>query len=209
MNKKNLIIIFFLFALVACGSNNAGAIEKDTNYFIDGIAFDYVNTFYLEDEKYDLYMPNNISESLFYLYSESGIKSNCETLTINYSFNNQYIFKNDLTSLQKERLYEIVNYSKETIDNATNFISTIYKFDEFVTEEAILTNKSKEEISFVILTTYLPLKFKKDNRMYVISVPLKNQYLLLKNDSIYNPFTLGLISYENFKKLHNVKERRI
>ena len=209
MNKKNLIIIFFLFALVACGSNNAGAIEKDTNYFIDGIAFDYVNTFYLEDEKYDLYMPNNISESLFYLYSESGIKSNCETLTINYSFNNQYIFKNDLTSLQKERLYEIVNYSKETIDNATNFISTIYKFDEFVTEETTLTNESNEEISFVILTTYLPLKFKKDNRMYVISVPLKNQYLLLKNDSIYNPFTLELISYENFKKLHNVKERRI
>lgn len=209
MNKKNLIIIFFLFALVACGSNNAGAIEKDTNYFIDGIAFDYVNTFYLEDEKYDLYMPNNISESLFYLYSESGIKSNCETLTINYSFNNQYIFKNDLTSLQKERLCEILNYSKETIDNATNFISTIYKFDEFVTEETTLTNESNEEISFVILTTYLPLKFKKDNRMYVISVPLKNQYLLLKNDSIYNPFTLELISYENFKKLHNVKERRI
>ena len=209
MNKKNLIIIFFLFGLVACGSNNAGAIEKDTNYFIDGIAFDYVNTFYLEGEKYDLYMPNNISESLFYLYSESGIKSNCETLTINYSFNNQYIFKNDLTSLQKERLYEILNYSKETIDNATNFISTIYKFDEFVTEETTLTNESKEEISFVILTTYLPLKFKKDNRMYVISVPLKNQYLLLKNDSIYNPFTLELISYENFKKLHNVKERRI
>ena len=194
---------------MACGSNNAGAIEKDTNYFIDGIAFDYVNTFYLEDEKYDLYMPNNISESLFYLYSESGIKSNCETLTINYSFNNQYIFKNDLTSLQKERLYEILNYSKKTIDNATNFISTIYKFDEFVTEETTLTNESKEEISFVILTTYLPLKFKKDNRMYVISVPLKNQYLLLKNDSIYNPFTLELISYENFKKLHNVKERRI
>ena len=209
MNKKNLIIIFFLFALVACGSNNAGAIEKDTNYFIDGIAFDYVNTFYLEDEEYDFYIPNSINESLFYLYSESGIKSNCETLTINYSFNNQYIFKNDLTSLQKERLYEILNYSKETIDNATNFISTIYKFDEFVTEEAILTNKSKEEISFVILTTYLPLKFKKDNRMYVISVPLKNQYLLLKNDSIYNPFTLELISYESFKKLHNVKERRI
>ena len=209
MNKKNLIIIFFLFALVACGSNNAGAIEKDTNYFIDGIAFDYVNTFYLEDEKYDLYMPNNISESLFYLYSESGIKSNCETLTINYSFNNQYIFKNDLTSLQKERLYEILNYSKETIDNATNFISTIYKFDEFVTEETTLTNESNEEISFVILTTYLPLKFKKDNRMYVISVPLKNQYLLLKNDLIYNPFTLELISYESFKKLHNVKERKI
>ena len=102
-----------------------------------------------------------------------------------------------------------MNYSKETIDNATNFISTIYKFDEFVTEEAILTNKSKEEISFVILTTYLPLKFKKDNRMYVISVPLKNQYLLLKNDLIYNPFTLELISYESFKTLHNVKERRI
>lgn len=209
MNKKNLIIIFFLFALVACGSNNAGAIEKDTNYFIDGIAFDYVNTFYIEDEEYDFYIPNSINESLFYLYSESGIKSNCETLTINYSFNNQYIFKNDLTSLQKERLYEILNYSKETIDNATNFISTIYKFDEFVTEEAILTNKSKEEISFVILTTYLPLKFKKDNRMYVISVPLKNQYLLLKNDLIYNPFTLELISYESFKTLHNVKERRI
>ena len=209
MNKKNLIIIFFLFALVACGSNNAGAIEKDTNYFIDGIAFDYVNTFYIEDEEYDFYIPNSINESLFYLYSESGIKSNCETLTVNYSFNNQYIFKNDLTSLQKERLYEILNYSKETIDNATNFISTIYKFDEFVTEEAILTNKSKEEISFVILTTYLPLKFKKDNRMYVISVPLKNQYLLLKNDLIYNPFTLELISYESFKTLHNVKERRI
>ena len=100
MNKKNLIIIFFLFALVACGSNNAGAIEKDTNYFIDGIAFDYVNTFYIEDEEYDFYIPNSINESLFYLYSESGIKSNCETLTINYSFNNQYIFKNDLTSLQ-------------------------------------------------------------------------------------------------------------
>lgn len=209
MNKKNLIIIFFLFALVACGSNNAGAIEKDTNYFIDGIVFDYVNTFYIEDEEYDFYIPNSINESLFYLYSESGIKSNCETLTINYSFNNQYIFKNDLTSLQKERLYEVLNYSKETIDNATNFISTIYKFDEFVTEEAILTNKSKEEISFVILTTYLPLKFKKDNRMYVISVPLKNQYLLLKNDLIYNPFTLELISYESFKTLHNVKERRI
>lgn len=209
MNKKNLIIIFFLFTLVACGSNNAGAIEKDTNYFIDGIAFNYVNTFYIEDEEYDFYIPNSINESLFYLYSESGIKSNCETLTINYSFNNQYIFKNDLTSLQKERLYEILNYSKGTIDNATNFISTIYKFDEFVTEEAILTNKSKEEISFVILTTYLPLKFKKDNRMYVISVPLKNQYLLLKNDLIYNPFTLELISYESFKTLHNVKERRI
>ncbi len=209
MNKKNLIIIFFLFGLVACGSNNAGAIEKDTNYFIDGIAFDYVNTFYLEDEKYDLYMPNNISESLFYLYSESGIKSNCETLTINYSFNNQYIFRNDLTSLQKERIYEILNYSKETIDNATNFISTIYKFDERVTEETTLTNESKEEISFIILTTYLPLKFKKDNMMYVVSVPLKNQYLPLKNGLIYNPFTLELTNYDSFKNLHNVKERRI
>lgn len=61
MNKKNLIIIFFLFTLVACGSNNAGAIEKDTNYFIDGIAFDYVNTFYIEDEEYDFYIPNSIN----------------------------------------------------------------------------------------------------------------------------------------------------
>ena len=206
MKKKNIIIICLLFILASCG--NSSAIDGKENYFIDGIAFDYVNSFYLEDEKYDFYMPNNISESLFYLYDEGDIKSNCETLTINYSFINQYIFRNDLTSLQKERLYEILNYSKETIDSATNFISTIYRFDEFVTEEATLINESKEEISFVILTTYLPLKFKKDNRMYVISVPLKNQYLLLKNDSIYNPFTLELTSYENFKNLYNVNERK-
>lgn len=208
MNKKNIIIICLLLILASCGKNNANVIDGEVNYFIDGIAFDYVNTFYLEDEKYDFYMPNNISESLFYLYEEGDIKSNCETITINYSFNNQYIFNNDLTSLQKERLYEILNYSKGRIDSATNFISTIYKFDEFVTEEVTLTNESKEEISFVILTTYLPLKFKKDNKMYIISVPLKNQYLTLKNDLIYNPFTLELTNYDSFKNLHNVKERK-
>lgn len=208
MKKKNIIIICLLLILASCGKNNANVIDGEVNYFIDGIAFDYVNTFYLEDEKYDFYMPNNISESLFYLYEEGDIKSNCETITINYSFNNQYIFNNDLTSLQKERLYEILNYSKGRIDSATNFISTIYKFDEFVTEEVTLTNESKEEISFVILTTYLPLKFKKDNKMYIISVPLKNQYLTLKNDLIYNPFTLELTNYDSFKNLHNVKERK-
>lgn len=207
MKNKKILTFLFVFLLVSCGNNNSKNDEM-TYQYIDEVVFDYVSTFNIDDEKYDFYLPLTINESLFYLYSESNCKVKSELITINYSFYSQYIYGDDLTSKQKEKFYDLLILNKNVIDNATKFISNIYKFDEKVSEEVTFTNALKEEISFVILTTYLPVKFKKDNLMYVIYVPLMNQYLLLKENLIYNPFTLSMTNYEEFKKNKNLSERK-
>ena len=193
-----LLVIFMLF-ISSCASY-----EGDANGAADGVSFDYFTSYVIEDKTFDVFIPNVVDDAIYYQYKLGNVTSKSEEWIINFPYQAIYHVNDDKESKEVwsslyENLLDNVEFLKEKCEFNVNL------FDPYESKEVeyVLYNETKEEASYVIFQTYLPIRLvnKTERVTMTVGVPVNLDVLLKIGDTVENPFADEMISWEDFLAL--------
>lgn len=205
--KKIYIVLMILCILMisACGMANDESAIGDN---VDGISFDYFQTYTVKDTDYEVFLPNNILEALYYEYKEGNVVSNSASWTVNFIYDvNYHVNESKETSEVWSELYLKLKETETTIEELCGFEITTFDPYQEVELEYVLNNSNQQDASYVIYQTYLPLRLvnKSTNRSSTIGVPIKVDVLIKVNGMVKNPFKDEMMLWEDFLAIENLK----
>lgn len=201
MKRLYLILILLIMFIVSCAS-------VDDN-ILDGNSFDYYNSYEITGIEYDIYLPSNANDVIYYMYEESKTTTDKATWTINYIYEGKYHVEEENESEETWiSLYNSLSQSKDKLNELCGFdVELINPYDS-LEREFTLENTTKDVISYVSVETYLPIKLhnKNINKYYLIGIPVNTKFLIKVKDSVQSPITLEFIKWEDFLAIPNMKK---
>lgn len=183
-----IFIIFSLLFITGCGAVQYAPFEE-----LNGIPFEYYNTFNYNNETYTLY---NVSDeyitikngSIFYSY-EKYQEPNYNTWTINYIEKYQYKVFNRYESTLTDDEIDFFNQSIQDLLNhyqeKLNINFDLYELNQEIEKEFTIVNNDQYS-SIYIMDMYIPFRIEKDNsyNIYIILVPVKTLIFYELNETI-------------------------
>lgn len=191
------IIVLLIMLLTSCAMKDKDIAEDN----IDAISFDYFITYEIEENNYDIYLPTNIESSIYYTNKTGNIKSSSKEWIINFIYEAVYhADENDESKEVWDGLYSNLVNSRDILDEKCNFAVTLFDPYSSVELEYVLHNNTNEEASYVIFTSYLPVRLvnKATQKTSTVGIPVKVDVLLKVKDMIENPFNDEMMSWEDF-----------
>lgn len=195
--------------IIICCS--CGGVGNNYNDALNGQSFDFFERYDTLDNTYNIYLPTNAKQSLLYFYKESKLTSTAEVWTINYIYENNFIIDDEVKESTEvwDGLYNTLLNCKNQIDEMLGFQTTINenKFKE--EREVTLQNINQEEISFVDVYSYLPVRINNENNSntFTVLIPISNTILLKKDGTIKDMYEDKMITWDEFLKTYEAKER--
>lgn len=205
MKKIYVILLFICILMVsACGAMEDGGMMGDS---VDGISFDRYDTYVINEIEYDVYLPRDVEEALYYRFKEGNTTSNSSSWTVNFVYNAEYHV--DLSKEDKstwDELYLKLLDSEEILDEKCGFDVSLFDPNSEVELEYVLENETQVEASYVIFYTYLPLRLlnTKNNVRSTIGIPVKVEVLKKVNGMVENPFNDEMMLWEDFLAIENL-----
>lgn len=201
MKRLYLILILLIMFIVSCASVD--------DHILDGNSFDYYNSYEITGIEYDIYLPSNANDVIYYMYEESKTTTDKATWTINYIYEGKYHVEEENESEETWiSLYNSLSQSKDKLNELCGFdVELINPYDS-LEREFTLENTTKDVISYVSVETYLPIKLhnKNINKYYLIGIPVNTKFLIKVKDSVQSPITLEFIKWEDFLAIPNMKK---
>ena len=207
--KKLYILLVFIFVIIvsSCSAGNKNEAAEDA---IDGLSFNKFNSnpYTISGVEYDIYFPTNTSEAIYYQYKLGDVKSTSAVWTINFIYMVDYhIDRKWETDETWNSLYSILKDEEIKVEEKCGFDVTLFDpANPMVELEYVLTNETKEEASYVIFYTFLPIRLhnKSQNKTTTVGVPVKVDLLLKTEDKIKNPFKDEMMLWEDFLAIENL-----
>jgi hypothetical protein len=201
--KKLSIVLILIIVLILSSCASVG------NDVIDGNAYDYYETYEVENNIYDIYLPQAPEDVIYYSYEVSKTKTDKSTWTINYIYSGKYHVDEERESQEIWiSLYNTLASSKDKLEELCCFEIELYNPYDTFEREITLVNNTKNIISYVVVDIYLPIKIhnKSSNEYYIVGVPVNNKFLIKTDTHVQSPKTLEFILWEDFLAIPNMKK---
>jgi hypothetical protein len=185
---------------------SCSSVNKD---ILDGSPFDYYKTYNVNDTDYDIYLPSNVHDVMYYTYEISKTTTDKATWTINYIYEGKYhVEEENEDNKTWISLYNTLVESKDKLDELCGFNAELYGPYDSIEREITLVNNTNGEISYVSVDTYLPIKLhnKDIDEYYIVGIPVLKKFLIKTDTHVQSPKTLELILWEDFLAIPNMKE---
>ena len=169
--------------------------------------FTYYQNIELNGDAYTLYLPANFDESLRYYYTQSYSGSTLETWTINIEYTTEYIIEGNLNLDDSFDLLLPELKEKIAIDFPNVELSANKAKEEI---EFTLENSEKEEINYVLIEYYYPIKLSNNitHETAIIYLPIYKD-MLIKNGELIQAIDKDVyINFDLFTSLGNVYSKR-
>lgn len=207
MRKIYIIIVFiFILFISSCASSGGNNVNNDSA--VDGTSFDYYESYTINQVEYQIYIPSDVKDVIYYQYKVGEVKSSSSEWRVNFIYN--VIYHVDATKEDKtvwDSLYLKLSdvEVKTELSELCGFDVSILPPDAEVETEFVLRNENKEEASYVTLYYYLPLRLVNTKTRYTqtIGVPIKVDLLLKVNEQVESPFEDKMILWEDFLAIVN------
>ena len=191
--KRNigvLLLMMFLLIITSCGQMTQGQMDG-----FDGVIYNYEEDLTIGNIIYEVYLPENFKDNIFYSFDKFSLESKSENWVINQ--NHEVVYWSDQDFEYTVEFYEYINTLTSKLDNE-GLSYYIYKDEESIELEFVIDNPNKELIGYGLLTSYIPIKLINNRRVTVILVPIMFDVLKLKNDLIETTSKDSYIPYEQF-----------
>ena len=178
MKRYYIFIILILISLVtSCSMENSDM----ANGAADGQPFDLFATYEINEINYDVYLPYDIEDSIYYDYEVSNVKSSSDEWIVNFVYEPVYHVDKGVENEEVlNKLYEKLLESKSVLDERCNFEVMLFDPYESVELEFILRNQNNEESTYVKFITYLPIKMynQSTRKTFTVGIPVNVDVLL-------------------------------
>ena len=169
--------------------------------------FTYYQNIELNGDAYTLYLPANFDESLRYYYTQSYSGSTLETWTINIEYTTEYIIEGNINLDDSFELL-LPELKEKIIVDFPNVEISANKTKEEI--EFTLENSEKEEINYVLIEYYYPIKLSNNitHETAIIYLPIYKD-MLIKNGELIQAIDKDVyINFDLFTSLGNVYSKR-
>ena len=191
--KRNigvLLLMMFLLIITSCGQMTQGQMDG-----FDGVIYNYEEDLTIGNIIYEVYLPENFKDNIFYSFDKFSLESKSENWVINQ--NHEVVYWSDQDFEYTVEFYDYINTLTSKLDNE-GLSYNIYKDEEAIELEFVIDNPNKELIGYGLLTAYIPIKLINNRRVTVILVPIMFDVLKLKNDLVETISKDSYIPYEQF-----------
>ena len=184
-----LLLLLLVFIITSCGALS----NEDLGVF-DGDVYNYECDLEVNGTIYDVYLPENFKDYLYYSFSEGELTSESESWTLN--FDHEIVYRSSEEFDFNEEFYNYVLSLKSKLDSES--INYELLPNRTVVEcEFNIDNPNKELLGYGVLVSYIPLKLMNKGTIYVL-VPINTDVLKMKNDLIETIEKDDFIPYEQF-----------
>ena len=178
MKKYYILIILVLISLVTSCNMRGDGMANDA---ADGQPFDYFTTYEINEINYDIYLPYNIEDAIYYTHEVSNVKSSSDEWIVNFVYEPIYHIEGGSESEEVfNKLYEKLLESKSVLDEKCNFEVMLFDPYESVELEFVLKNQNNKESTYVKFITYLPIKMynQATRKTLTVGIPVNVDVLL-------------------------------
>ena len=184
-----LLLLLLVFIITSCGALS----NEDLGVF-DGDVYNYECDLEVNGTIYNVYLPENFKDYLYYSFSEGELTSESESWTLN--FDHEIVYRSSEEFDFNEEFYNYVLSLKSKLDSES--INYELLPNRTVVEcEFNIDNPNKELLGYGVLVSYIPLKLMNKGTIYVL-VPINTDVLKMKNDLIETIEKDDFIPYEQF-----------
>lgn len=211
-----LLILILCIFITSCGKRE----PNHSDSTVDGIPFEYYNSFDFNKESYDLYIVDNpillnndiLDEMLLVSYRfDKFQKENTKTWIINY--NKEYNYISNIQNKNQEFLNEFYSQILGILDKYEYSLGTNLTLHEngLVLNYEYIVDLNKEFSELFIIDLYIPFRIfnTNKNQTYFINVPVKT-FLGYRNNNqielVYEDNNAIVLNYELFISLSNINE---
>ena len=186
-----LLLLILALIITSCG----GDLHQDQlESVFDGISYNFDTEISVENIKYNVFLPENFSDNIFYSIEDGELKSETENWIINFDIENLYYSSGDFSF--NDEFFNYVLTLKNKLDNEEiNY--ELLPNRQIVEYEFVIDNSSKELIGYSILTSYIPMKLDGRTDLYIL-IPIKVDVLKTKDDLIETIEKDNFIPYKQF-----------
>ena len=169
--------------------------------------FTYYQNIELNGDAYTLYLPANFDESIRYYYTQSYSVSTLETWTINIEYTTEYIIEGNINLDDSFELL-LPELKEKIIVDFPNVEISANKTKEEI--EFTLENSEKEEINYVLIEYYYPIKLSNNitHETAIIYLPIYKDMLIKNGELIQAVDKDDYINFDLFTSLGNVYSKR-
>lgn len=198
MRKLYLLLVLIVILLVSsCSAEES----KDAENAADGLSFNYFKTYEIAGTNYDVYLPSEIELCLYYKNELGNISSQSSDWTVNFIYEATYHLDESREKQEVwSELYRKLLSDESILEEKCGFDVTLFDPYESTVLEYSLHNESKEEATYVIFNTYLPIRLVNNStrKTSTVGIPIDMKLLLKIGNSVENPFEDGMMSWEDF-----------
>ena len=216
--KKILLLLILILCIFITSCAKREPNHSDST--VDGIPFEYYNSFHFNEELYDLYIVDNpillnndiLDEMLLVSYRfDKFQKENTKTWIINY--NKEYNYISNIQNKNQEFLNEFYSQILGILgkyEYSLGINLSVYENGLVLNKEYII-DLSKEFNELFIIDLYIPFRIfnANKNQTYFINVPVKT-FLGYRNNNqielVYEDNNAIVLNYELFISLSNINE---
>lgn len=215
---KKILLLLILILCIFITSCKKETCHSDNT--VDGIPFEYYNSFDFNEESYDLYIVDNpillnndiLDEMLLVSYRYDKFqKENTKTWIINY--NKEYNYISNIQNKNPEFLNEFYSQILGILDKYEYSLGTNLTPHEngLVLNYEYIVDLNKEFSELFIIDLYIPFRIfnANKNQTYFINVPVKT-FLGYRNNNqielVYEDNNAIVLNYELFISLSNINE---
>ena len=213
---KKIIAFVFMFCLMLLSSCASKGGETFNETYIDGVAYEYYEDVFLNNEIYTLYKPTVINhpedglpeylQAVQYSYQELKYEG-VDNWRIDYFYQFDVLLSN--TDLDEEVVNVIVDKIKLTFSQYQQKLDiTFEEYDFYNPTHIELISKDAKATSTYLTVLYLPFYLVNNltNQNYMIHIPVKTFFAYRYDDVvIFDYLTKEIsISYNTFISLSNI-----
>ena len=203
--KKRIVFIIMLILSLLTSCAAGGLNDSNEDVAVDGVAFNFFGRYELSDV-YDVYKPNDFSEALVYSTKSFDTTSTSTSWIVNYEDISYYYSSKEIVESDEaiSKLYEEIVNNLEEINKNLEFECQVEENNKPFIVERELANPEKEEIKYMLFTTYIPFLVKNISRSYehFVYVPVYREIVMVNSIYVEDPFTKAIITMEVFEALY-------
>lgn len=186
-----LLLIIILISITSCGSLS----PNEDMIGIDGVIYDYDKSITIDNVEYEVYLPQNFIDNIFYKFEKQQLQSKSENWVINFNYEVTYYIDQDFAL--NDEFYLYVDLLKEKLDTEM-IVYDIHNDEEVIELEFVIDNPNEELIGHGFLISYIPIKLINDRSDIFILIPINVDVLKIKGDMIESLDKNEFIPYEQF-----------
>lgn len=206
--KKLFILLIFTFVIVVSSCSAPDKNNEAAEDAIDGLSFEYFNSYTISDIEYAVFFPANVGKAIYYQYELGDVKSTSANWIVNFIYSVDYHVDGRYETEEVwNSLYSVLVDNEKLVEEKCGFDVTLYPPSSLGVElEYVLVNERKEEASYVVFSTFLPIRLlnKSRNKTTTIGVPIKLDLLLKIDNQVQNPFKDEMMLWEDFLAIENL-----
>lgn len=204
----NIIVLSLLILIVtSCAAAPNGDHNSPNDEMAGVVDYYHYHNIYINDIQYALYLPSDNKSAVRYYYTESSNVSTLETWTINMEYTVKYLYSQEL--IMEESFYSLLSDLSILIQK--DFPNAQFVRDGIKEEiEFTLLNPEKEQINYVLIEYYFPVKLveRTSGNDYYVFIPIYKDILIKKESTIQNINKDEYITLETFYSNESIYPKR-